>query len=90
MNVNIVSLTLALDAIGQQAALGQEQYDWLQLQKGYNHFLQMNEGQLQELLQEVLRGSRVGRYSPLLVMVFEATIEARISFLRNRNQAPAS
>jgi hypothetical protein len=90
MNVNIVSLTLALDAIGQQAALGQEQYDWLQLQKGYNHFLQMNEGQLQELLQEALRGSRVGRYSPLLVMVFEATIEARISFLRNRNQAPAS
>jgi hypothetical protein len=85
MNLNIVSLTLALDAIGQQAALAQEQYDWLQLQKGYNHLMQMNEGQLQDLLQEVLRASRIGRYSPLLVLVFEATIEARIAFLRNRN-----
>jgi hypothetical protein len=90
MNVNIVSLTLALDAIGQQATLAQEQYDWLQLQKGYNHFLQMTEGQLQELLQEILRGCRVGRYSPLLCLVFEATIEARIAFLRKHNQAPAS
>jgi hypothetical protein len=85
MNVNIVSLTLALDAIGQQAALAQEQYDWLQLQKGYNHLMQMNEGQLKDLLQEILQASRIGRYSPLLVLVFEATIEARIAFLRNRN-----
>jgi hypothetical protein len=85
MNLNIVSLTLALDAIGQQAALAQEQYDWLQLQKGYNHLMQMNEGQLKDLLQEILQASRIGRYSPLLVLVFEATIEARIAFLRNRN-----
>jgi hypothetical protein len=90
MHVNIVSLTLALDVIGQQASLSQEQYDWLQLRKGYNHFLQLNEGQLQEIWQEILRGSRMGRYSPLLVLAFETTIEARIASLRSRNQAAAS
>jgi hypothetical protein len=85
MHLNKISLTLALDVLRQQAALAQEQYDWLHLQQGYAHFLKLNERQLEELLQKMRRDCRAGRYSPLLSVYFEATIEARITFLRSRN-----
>jgi hypothetical protein len=85
MHLNQISLTLALDALRQQATLDQEQYDWLHLQKVYKHYLQMNEMQLEELLQNIRKDCQTGRYSPLLSIFFETTIEARITFLRSRN-----
>jgi hypothetical protein len=76
--------SLAIDTFRQEAALAQEQLDYLRLQKSCQHFLEPSESQLLELLGQLNQYAQARQYPPKLLDSLKVTLEARLVFLRRK------
>jgi hypothetical protein len=76
--------SLATDVVDQETALIREQQAYLQVQKGYHHFLSLNISELQTLLGQLKEYAPIGMQSPMLLACLKITIEARIIYLRRQ------
>ena len=83
MNLYITHF-LAQDAFRKESALMEEQQNYLLLQKGYRHYLELSESQLLELRKQLKQFCHAGMCSPVLLGFLKATLKARLNFLRRK------
>jgi hypothetical protein len=84
MNVEAIH-SLAIDAIGKEITLVHEQQDYLLLLKGYRHYTVTEESQVLQLLEQLKRDCRLGKYSLRLLMRLKISLEARLRALRRKS-----